>query len=368
MPTNSVLIAFSQYKMPNSLSADFLVHLEKRVLAGTKPKHMMRVRNPPSRFIDSQARERKHDGDKAAKKNVKKRNDNKKGKRKYDDLHEESDDESVGRLVSKHCKGPKRFGVRKSYEQAEVRKAMARFFIESGDDESVNGEESIIKTVEEKATDPSLLDGDDINRKIESDRAKHREENRLTKRTKTSHGLEKMRIDRGLRITLKNSNNTNCNNVINNNYHYNFSVDGSTGLRPPYPHHPNVQLFPSCIQNLPYPYIGQYQAPVHPVMLQHHQQFHPAPVNVGYLAASSLMGQIDHHLGKFRSMHTDERSKKWLMRFMQALAIHQNHPGSLRSGYNTADSSMSDWYSRQRMKLHSLTQEKRVLLSMIGLK
>ena len=266
--------------MPNSLSADFLVHLEKRVLAGTKPKHMMRVRNPPSRFIDSQAREWKHDEEKAAqkKKNAKKRNDNKKGKRKYDDLHEESEDESVGRLVSKHCKGPKRFGVRKSYEQAEVREAKARFFIESDDDESVNGEESIIKTVEEKATDPCLLDGDKINRKIESDRAKHREENRLTKRNKTSQSLEKMRIDREVRITLKNSNNTNCNNVVNNNYHYNFSVDGSTGLRAPNPHHPNFQLFPSSIQNLPYPYIGHYQAPpVHPLMLQHHQQFHPAP-------------------------------------------------------------------------------------------
>ena len=278
----------------------------------------------------------------------------------------------MGRLVSKHCIGPKRFGVRKSYEQAEVREAKARFFIESDDDESVNGEESIIKTVEEKATDPSLLDGDDINRKIESDRAKHRDENRLTKRSKTSHGLTKMRKDRNLRNSIKNSNNTNCNNVINNNYHYNISVGSGTGLgsAPYYPHPANAQHFPS-IQNLQHPFmIGQYQyqAPVHhPLMLQPpYQQYHPASGNGGYLAASSSMSQLNHLVLKFRNTHKDEKDKKWLRKFMQALAIHQNHPGSLKGGYNSADSRVSDWYSTQKSQLRSLGQAKRDLLSMLG--
>ena len=186
-----------------SLSEEFINKLEERVHAGKKSKHMTRARNPPCRFIDSQARERKHDEEKAAQKKKEKKNSNasKKGKRKRDDLHEESDDESVGRLVSKHCKRAKRFGVRKSYEQAEEREAKkARYFIESDDDESVIGEdESMIKRVEGKATDPSLLGGDEISSKIESDRAKHHEENRLTKRMKTSLGLAKMRKDRNVR-------------------------------------------------------------------------------------------------------------------------------------------------------------------------
>jgi len=168
--------------MPNTLSEDFLKQLEKRVHEKKKPRFMKRSRKSPCRFIDSQAKERKHDEEKAAqkKKEKKKSNASKKGKRKRDDLHEESDDESVGRLVSKHCKRAKRFGVSKSYEQAEEREAKARFFIDSDDEESVNGEESMIKRVEEKATEPSLLGGDEISSKIESDRAKHREENRLT--------------------------------------------------------------------------------------------------------------------------------------------------------------------------------------------
>ena len=118
------------YKM--SLSEVFINKLEERVHAGKKPKHMTRARNPPCRFIDSQARERKHDEEKAAQKKKEKKNSNhasKKGKRKHDDL-EESDDESVGHLVSKHCKSSKRFGVRKSYEQAEEREAKkARYFL-----------------------------------------------------------------------------------------------------------------------------------------------------------------------------------------------------------------------------------------------
>jgi len=260
--------------MPNTLPEDFLKQLEKRVSEKKKPRFMRRTRKSPCRFIDSQAKERKHDEEKAAQKRKEKKKSiaSKKGKRKRDDLHEESDDESVGHLVSKHCKGPKRFGVRKSYEQAEEREAKkARYFIESDDDESVNGEESMIKRVEEKATEPSLLGGDEISSKIESDRAKHREENRLTKRNKTSRGLAKMRKDRNVRNSMKNSNNTNCNNIINNNYHYNFSVGSGTGLgsAPYYPHHPNVQPFPS-IQNHQYPYmIGQYQyqAPVHPPLM-----------------------------------------------------------------------------------------------------
>jgi len=297
----------------------------------------------------------------------------KKGKRKRDDLHEESDDESVGHLISKHCKGPKKFGVMKSYEQAEEREAKkTRFFIESDDDESV-GEESMIKRVEEKATDPSLLDGDDINRKIESDRAKHRDENRLTKRSKTSHGLTKMRKDRNLRNSIKNSNNTNCNNVINNNYHYNISVGSGSGLgsAPYYPHPANVQPFP-IIQNLQHPFMfgqyQQYQAPVHhPLMLQPpYQQYHPASGNVGYSAASSSMSQLDHLVLNFRNTHKDEKDKKWLKKFMQALAIHQNHPGSLIGGYNSVDNRMYDWYSTQRRNLQSLSQAKRDLLSMLG--
>jgi len=361
--------------MPNTLSEDFLKQLEKRVHEKKKPRFMKRSRKSPCRFIDSQAKERKHDEEKAAqkKKEKKKSNASKKGKRKRDDLHEESDDESVGRLVSKHCKRAKRFGVRKSYEQAKEREAKARFFIDSDDEESVNGEESMIKRVEEKATEPSLLGGDEISSKIESDRAKHREENRLTKRIKTSRGLAKMRKDRNVRNSMKNSNNTNCNNVINNNYHYNISVGSGTGLgsAPYYPHHPNVQPFPS-IQNHQYPYmIGQYQqyqAPVHrPLMLQPpYQQYHPASGNVGYSAASSLMSQLDHLVLKFRNTHKDERDKKWLRKFMQALAIHQKHRGSLRGGYNSVDNRMYDWYSTQRRNLQSLSQAKRDLLNMLG--
>ena len=279
----------------------------------------------------------------------------------------------MGRLVSKHCKRAKRFGVSKSYEQAEEREAKkARYFIESDDDESVNGEESMIKRVEEKATEPSLLDGDEISSKIESDRAKHREENRLTKRNKTSRGLAKMRKDRNVRNLMKNSNNTNCNNVINNNYHYNISVGSGTGLgsAPYYPHHPNVQPLP-IIQNHQYPYmIGQYQyqAPVHhPLMLQPpYQQYHPASGNVGYSAASSSMSQLDHLVLRFRNTHKDEQDKKWLKKFMQALTINQKHPGSLKGGYNSSDNGMSDWYSTQRRNLQSLSQAKRDLLRLLG--
>jgi hypothetical protein len=181
--------------MPNTLSGDFLKQLEERVYAKEIPKHMTRARNRPCRFIDSQARERKHEKAAQKKKEKKMSNASKKRKQKHDDFHEESDDESVGRLVSKHCKRAKRFGDRKSYEQAEEREAKARFFIDSDSDdeeESVNGEESMIKRVEDKATDPSLLGGDEdeISSNIESDRAKHREENRLIKRRKTSRGSE----------------------------------------------------------------------------------------------------------------------------------------------------------------------------------
>jgi hypothetical protein len=125
---------------------------------------------------------------------------------------------------------------------------------------------------------------------------------------------EKMRKDRNVRTSMKNCYNTNCNNVINNNYHYNFSVGSGTGLGSgAYPHPANVQPFPS-IQNLQHLYMidqYQYQAPVHPILLQPpYQQYHPAPVNVGYSAASSSMGQLDHLLDNFRSTHKYEQGKK----------------------------------------------------------
>jgi hypothetical protein len=118
-----------------------------------------------------------------------------------------------------------------------------------------------------------------------------------------------------------------------------------------------------------YPYmIGQYQyqAPVLPLMLQPpFQQYHPASGNVGYSAASSLMSQLDHLILKFRNTDKDEKDKKWLRKFMQALAVH-DHRGSLIGGYNSVDNRMSDWYSTQRRELQSLSQAKRDLLSMLG--
>ncbi|KAL3793569.1 hypothetical protein ACHAW5_002849 [Stephanodiscus triporus] len=76
-------------------------------------------------FIDSQARSGSMMRRRLLREEREKKSKNasKKGKRKRDDLHEESDDESVGHLISKHCKGPKKFGVMKSYEQAEEREA-----------------------------------------------------------------------------------------------------------------------------------------------------------------------------------------------------------------------------------------------------
>jgi len=110
-----------QYKMP--LSEDFIKQLEKRVSDKKKPKHMTRSRNKPCMFIDSQAKERKHDEEKAAQKRKEKKkskNASKKGKQKRDDLHEESDDESVGHLISKHCK------VQRSLESRRVMNRLRR--------------------------------------------------------------------------------------------------------------------------------------------------------------------------------------------------------------------------------------------------
>ncbi len=350
---------------------DFLAtDLEKRHKSGEleKQARAKRKRIPTNRFIDSSAKTYTRSSTKRKTKKTKK--ETKKTKATPDPLSDDSDDNSLSMLKSKHVRSSKKMG-NKEMRRIESNEKK-RFFIADDDSESED-ESQCLASLLKVANEFNLLHDPEIDEKLSRGNQELAEKRFALKSDQKQSVLTDLKRRKNEKETASSAHTINNTNI---NYNVNVNNSGSTFnnagvVTHSFPFNPsqfqasqnglNQPMFEGASRNgISQPMFegASRNGFIQPMFERNNNRYDRMSTH-----SSTSIGNL---LQSFQLTCIGEQNRHWLSQYHIALGMYRAGR-DFRRGYHSNNIPLSDWVGRQRRNKAILEPIKQQLLELIGL-